>query len=215
MVKPTLYKTKDGSNTLYVERLDEHYHSVHGAVQESQHIFIEQGLKQVLLNNSTPSILEIGFGTGLNCLLTFRNTSGVSYTGIEKYPVSTEQALKLEYAIDEAELKIVQQIHEINFNKRLIFSGNSLLKLNNDVITFEFEKEEYDLIYFDAFSPESQPELWVETIFKKMYSALKAGGILVTYCAKGVVKRRLKSVGFTIENPPGPPGKREITRATK
>ena len=215
MVKPTIYRTEDGSNTLYLKSLDEHYHSTHGAVQESQHIFIEQGLKQVLSKNSKPRILEIGFGTGLNCFLTFLAVGGVSYTAIEKYPISVEQALELDYSSKTFEENLFEEIHQLNFNKELNINNNTLLKICDDAVFFNFRKESYDLIYFDAFSPESQPELWTEMIFEKMYSALRTGGILVTYCAKGIVKRRLKSVGFMVENLPGPPGKREITRATK
>ncbi|MBL4624870.1 MAG: tRNA (5-methylaminomethyl-2-thiouridine)(34)-methyltransferase MnmD [Flavobacteriales bacterium] len=214
MVKPVLVKTEDGSNTLYVKELDEHYHSIHGAIQESQHVFIRHGLKPILPDHPNPSILEIGFGTGLNCLLTLQNAT-VNYTSIEKYPISVEQALEMEYPATVEDRDLFRKLHKAPWNKEMNLQGCSLYKIKEDLLTYEFGNEKYDLIYFDAFSPGVQPDLWSEDIFDKMYSALRQGGVLVTYCAKGIVKRRLKAVGFTIENPPGPPGKREITRATK
>ena len=214
-MKPEIYQTEDGSNTLYSPELDQHYHSTHGAKQESEHIFIEHGLKYVLATNVSPSILEIGFGTGLNCLLTLRDVTGIKYTCIEKFPVSVKQAMALGYAIDEQQLNVFRQLHEAPWNGKIKVNGVDLYKIKDDLVNYDFGKENYDLIYFDAFSPEAQPELWTTDILEKMYLALDKGGVLLTYCAKGAVKRGLMSVGFTIENPPGPPGKREITRATK
>ena len=214
-LRPTLYKTADGSNTLYVKDLDQCYHSKHGAMQESQHIFIRHGLEFVLKKEQCPSILEIGLGTGLNCLLTFSKSLGVSYTSIEKHPVSLDLAIELGYCESEKEQLIYRQIHEAPWGEELNINGNRLFKMQEDIIHCDFGINKYDIVYFDAFSPEAQPKLWTEAIFLKMYHAMKEGGVLVTYCAKGVVKRTLKSVGFTLEHPPGPPGKREITRATK
>jgi tRNA U34 5-methylaminomethyl-2-thiouridine-forming methyltransferase MnmC len=213
--EPILYKTEDGSNTLYSQELNEHYHSVHGAVQESEHIFIKYGLKHILSTTPQPSILEIGFGTGLNCLLTLRNVTNIKYTSIEKYPISAKQAIELEYAVNKEEQDLFRQLHEASWNTALKVNGTQLFKVKDDIVTCDFGMDNYDLIYFDAFSPEVQPDLWTTTIFEKMFLALRKGGVLLTYCAKGSVKRGLKSVGFSIDNPPGPPGKREITRATK
>ena len=215
MVKPILRSTADGSNTLYVEDIDQCYHSTHGALQESQHIFINNGLKYILQKKQNPSILEIGLGTGLNCLLTFNTVHEVDYTAIEKFPISVEQAVELKYHSNKEELDNLKQIHSSRWEKQLNVGNHRLYKIQNDIANYDFRTDKYDLVYFDAFSPEAQPKLWTEAIFLKMYHAMKEGGVLVTYCAKGVVKRTLKSVGFTLEHPPGPPGKREITRATK
>lgn len=215
MVKPILRSTADGSNTLYVEDIDQCYHSTHGALQESQHIFIDNGLEYILQKKQNPSILEIGLGTGLNCLLTFNTVHEVDYTAIEKFPISVEQAVELKYHSNKEELDNLKQIHSSKWEKQLNVRNHRLYKIQNDIINYDFGTDKYDLVYFDAFSPEAQPNLWTEAVFIKMYRAMNQGGILITYCAKGVVKRTLKSIGFALEHPPGPPGKREITRAIK
>ena len=214
-LEPTLYKTADGSNTLYARNLDQCYHSKHGAMQESQHVFIKHGLEFVLKKNQFPSILEIGFGTGLNCLLTFSKSIAVSYTSIENHPISLDLAIELGYCENDKEKLIYRQIHDSPWGKELNINGNRLFKIKENIVNCDFGINKYDIIYYDAFSPEAQPMLWSEAIFVKMYNAMKVGGILVTYCAKGVVKRTLKTVGFKLEHPPGPIGKREITRAIK
>lgn len=211
-MKRSLTKTADGSNTLYVESLDEHYHSVHGAMQEALHVFIEHGLRYILSKGKKPNVLEIGFGTGLNCMLTFQNANGVVYKSIEKYPLNIAEALSMGY-FDKEEL--FKHMHDAEWNKSIELGGHSLLKVNDDIKTYDFGVAQHNLIYFDAFGPRVQPDLWTEQVFQKMYDCLEEGGVLVTYCAKGSVKRALKAVGFTIESLPGPPGKREMTRAIK
>ncbi|MBR6621026.1 MAG: tRNA (5-methylaminomethyl-2-thiouridine)(34)-methyltransferase MnmD [Bacteroides sp.] len=215
-----LEQTADGSFTLYVPELDEHYHSVKGALTESQHIFIDMGLKHSQATN--PYILEIGLGTGLNCFLTYLTSKetgqAIHYTGIERFPLSEEVIDQLDYAtlIGKGEKEIYQAIHQAAWNKEVQLSPHfSLHKIEGDFTQYSFLGK-YDLIYFDAFAPEKQPEMWEQPLFDMLYELLNPGGILTTYCAKGVVRRMLQAAGFTIERLAGPPGgKREILRATK
>ena len=215
-----LEQTADGSFTLYVPELDEHYHSVKGALTESQHIFIDMGLKHSQATN--PYILEIGLGTGLNCFLTYLTSKetgqAIHYTGIERFPLSEEVIDQLDYAtlIGKGEKEVYQAIHQAAWNKEVQLSPHfSLHKIEGDFTQYSFLGK-YDLIYFDAFAPEKQPEMWEQPLFDMLYELLNPGGILTTYCAKGVVRRMLQAAGFTIERLAGPPGgKREILRATK
>lgn len=215
-----LEQTADGSFTLYVPELDEHYHSVKGALTESQHIFIDMGLKHSQATN--PYILEIGLGTGLNCFLTYLTSKetgqAIHYTGIERFPLSEEVIDQLDYAtlIGKGEKEVYQAIHQAAWNKEVLLSPHfSLHKIEGDFTQYSFLGK-YDLIYFDAFAPEKQPEMWEQPLFDMLYELLNPGGILTTYCAKGVVRRMLQAAGFTIERLAGPPGgKREILRATK
>ncbi|MBP3680188.1 MAG: tRNA (5-methylaminomethyl-2-thiouridine)(34)-methyltransferase MnmD [Bacteroidaceae bacterium] len=215
-----LEQTADGSFTLYVPELDEHYHSVKGALTESQHIFIDMGLKHSQATN--PYILEIGLGTGLNCFLTYLTSKetgqAIHYTGIERFPLSEEVIDQLDYAtlIGKGEKEIYQAIHQAAWNKEVLLSPHfSLHKIEGDFTQYSFLGK-YDLIYFDAFAPEKQPEMWEQPLFDMLYELLNPGGILTTYCAKGVVRRMLQAAGFTVERLAGPPGgKREILRATK
>jgi tRNA U34 5-methylaminomethyl-2-thiouridine-forming methyltransferase MnmC len=219
-MKPELRLTADGSNTFFISELDEHYHSVHGARQESEHVFIAAGL-----NNRTEdvlSILEIGFGTGLNALLTAlevqKSRRTVYYTGLEKYPLHHALIAQLNY-VEQSEnalaSKVFSEIHNASWEALMpITAGFNLKKSTQDCVDF-FAVDEFHLIYYDAFAPSAQPELWTTQVFKQMYTALKPGGTLVTYCAKGQVKRNMKEAGFLIEALPGPPGKREMTRARK
>lgn len=215
-----LEQTADGSFTLYVPELDEHYHSVKGALTESQHIFIDMGLKHSQVTN--PYILEIGLGTGLNCFLTYLTSKetgqAIHYTGIERFPLSEEVIDQLDYAtlIGKGEKEIYQAIHQAAWNKEVLLSPHfSLHKIEGDFTQYSFLGK-YDLIYFDAFAPEKQPEMWEQPLFDMLYELLNPGGILTTYCAKGVVRRMLQAAGFTVERLAGPPGgKREILRATK
>lgn len=219
-MKKEILKTTDGSYTLYVPELDETYHSTNGALQESIHVFIEAGLKFSQLKKA--SILEIGFGTGLNALTTFnevqKSALNIAYTSIEAFPLSWNEVVKLNYlALDNFEGYTVpfKEMHTCEWGKRYSINSNfSLRKMNLKLQDVQFENE-FDLIYFDAFAPQIQPELWTEAVFTRMYKALKPSGILVTYCAKGSVKRALKSVGFELQSIPGPPGKREMSRALK
>jgi len=219
--KKELKITEDGSHTLFVPGLNETYHSSHGAIQESLHVFIGAGLRY--LNNKEISVLEIGFGTGLNAFLTLleanRTETIINYTSLEAFPLEMGLVRQLNYT---SELKLKDSVGEL-FNKlheveweggQFITNEFELKKLKIKLDNFN-TSEKYDVIYFDAFAPQIQPEMWTVSVFEKMYQCLNNKGILVTYCAKGVVKRGLKEVGFKIESIPGPPGKREMTRAHK
>lgn len=219
-MKPEIIQTADGSHSLYLKELDEHYHSIHGAIQEGIHVFIRSGLQACAKENI--SILEIGLGTGLNALLTLmeaeRSNKQIHYTAIEAYPLEEQLIGQLNYV---EELKAeqfsdqFQLIHSSAWETEQRINGRfTLLKLKGHVQTTTFPGK-YDLIYFDAFGPRVQPEMWTEEVFSKMFHVLNDGGMLVTYCAKGEVKRTLKKVGFTVETLPGPPGKREMVRARK
>jgi tRNA U34 5-methylaminomethyl-2-thiouridine-forming methyltransferase MnmC len=215
-----LEQTADGSYTLYVPELDEHYHSVKGALTESQHIFIDMGLKHSPV--LAPRILEIGLGTGLNCFLTYLTSEEtgreIHYTGIERYPLTEDVVRKLDYPslIGKGHEEDYYAIHQSPWGKDVALSPSfTLHKIEGDFTQYAFQ-EKYDIIYFDAFAPEKQPEMWEQSLFDNLYKVLNDGGILTTYCAKGVVRRMLQAAGFTVERLPGPPGgKREILRATK
>ena len=208
--------TEDGSNTLYMEEIDECYHSTHGAVQESQHIFIEAGLKAFLSENAV-HVLEIGFGTGLNAYLTMleaeKNKKTVHYTTLELYPLPVDEALLLNYPeILREDRKLFEKIHRSPWDEDVdVTSFFTLHKIMADFTKYEIQRL-YDVIYFDAFSPEKQPEMWVEDGFRKIYEHSVNGAVMTTYCAKGSVRRAMQSAGFIIERLPGPPGKREILR---
>lgn len=212
--------TADGSNTLFVPQLDEHYHSVKGALTESEHIFIRMGLEYSPL--SSLRLLEIGFGTGLNAFLTLlaaeRLNKAIHYTGIELYPLPENTLKQLDYPAticpERAEDYYRMHLCEWEQDKR-ITSNFTLHKIKGDFTKHHFTGT-YDLIYFDAFAPEKQAEMWTQELFNSLYVIMNKGGILTTYCAKGVVRRMLQSAGFRVERLPGPPqGKREILRATK
>lgn len=215
-----LERTADGSYTLYVPELNEHYHSVKGALTESQHIFMEMGLKHSPAPE--PRILEIGLGTGLNAFLTLiaaeEMQRKVHYTGIERYPLAEETLRQLDYPgiIGKKHEEDYYAIHQAPWEKETNLSPwFTLHKIEGDFTRHTFQKG-YDIIYFDAFAPEKQPEMWEQALFNTLYNVLNEGGILTTYCAKGVVRRMLQTAGFTVERLPGPPGgKREILRATK
>lgn len=199
--------------------MDEHYHSIHGAIQESQHVFIDAGLKY--FKRDPVKIFEVGFGTGLNafltCLEAINSKKTVIYHSIELFPLDIQLALKLNYPeqIFKESRTIFEKLHSTVWNTEEKITGNfSLLKIKADLTTFTFDKG-YDLVFYDAFGPDKQPEVWGINILKKVYNALNKRGILTTYCAKGIVKRNLMQVGFEIESLPGPPGKREMIRATK
>ncbi len=211
--------TEDGSHTLYLEGLDETYHSKHGAIQEAMHVFIAAGL-----NHKTAAklnILEIGFGTGLNAFLTLKesNNRAISYTSLEAFPLKEEIIAQLNYAKEldliAADKELFEKMHEVEWGEyQEITTQFHLNKIEVELANYS-ASEKFDLIYFDAFGPRVQPEMWEKEIFEKMYDVLCDNGVLVTYCAKGSVKRTLKEVGFEIESLPGPPGKREMTRAKK
>ena len=240
-MKRIIERTEDGSATLFVPELDEHYHSVKGARTESQHIFIDMGLKASAAPQ--PHVLEIGFGTGLNALLTLeaaeQDARPVHYTGIELYPLAWEEVDALGYSNNP----LFKQLHTAPWEEDVKISPHfTLRKIKGDANTvineeLRMKNEEFhygviaqpnssffilnssfspSVVYFDAFAPEKQPEMWNEQLFRSLYVYMNTGGILTTYCAKGVIRRMLQAVGFRVERLPGPPGgKREILRATK
>lgn len=214
-----IVNTEDGSHTIFVPELNEHYHSIHGAVQESQHIFIDKGFETCKADPLF--ILEIGFGTGLNALLTaIRSSSGyrkVYYTTVENHPLKAEITGLLnhsKYAGANGE-NIFNLIHSVPWNQRVLICENFYLeKIKNDFTKIHLNGK-YDLIYFDAFGPDKQPEMWTKELFSGIASVTNQDGILVTYSAKGEVKRSLKACGFEVTLLPGPPGKRQMIRAVK
>lgn len=210
--------TGDGSHSLMHTTLQETYHSVHGAVQESQYVFIDQGLRIVGAGHQT-HILEIGFGTGLNALMTLLevNRSGlrVSYESWEKFPLSPEVWNQLNYGRILKNQKAFEAVNDAVWEAKVSLTPDfQLQKRKRDVLADSIEGT-FHLIYYDAFAPSRQPEMWTVEALKKVTSALAPGGIWVTYCAKGQVKRDLASLGLTVETLPGPPGKKEMTRARK
>lgn len=216
-------QTADGSKTLFVPFWDEHYHSIHGARQESLHVFIDAGLKYYIekYDPERVHIFEVGLGTGLNALLTAEFVQSqkvhISYQSIEAYPLNMDEINALNYVgeNDDNAHAMYQKIHLSDWGKwESIHDNFSLLKIHDFLENWTTEQP-IDLVYFDAFAPSAQPQLWTEDIFKKLYDSMSDQGVLVTYCAKGVVKRAMKAVGFQIEAIPGPPGKREMTRAIK
>lgn len=215
-----IIKTLDGSTTIHLKEWDECYHSKHGAIQEAKHVFIKNGLS--LFDDKPVSILEIGFGTGLNAFITFLETNSkqqkIDYVGVEAYPVDANEVLQMNYVAELEALEfenIFEKFHKSEWNEKTeISSGFSLTKRKQFFDEID-DLEIFDLIYFDAFGYRVQPELWSTEIFQKMYDSLKPNGVLVTYAARGVVKRSMISVGFTVEKLAGPPGKREMFRATK
>jgi len=204
----------DGSTTIWVPGLDEHYHSIHGALTESNHVFIDAGLKA--LNRNPIAILEVGLGTALNARLTgdycAKNGITARYDALEKFPLKSGE---IERLAAEGMSKEVPYLSAVPGRTTEIHSGFNFTLLVEDLRAFQCAEKTYDLIYFDAFAPSAQPELWSEEVFANMYGILKPGGALTTYCAKGSVKRAMKAAGFEIEALPGPPRKREMTRAWK
>jgi tRNA U34 5-methylaminomethyl-2-thiouridine-forming methyltransferase MnmC len=219
--KILIESTADGSNTLFVPELDEHYHSINGAVQESKYVFIEAGLRQC--SKDYVSILEVGFGTGLNALLTLleaeKSKKYIHYCGVELYPLPIDLIRKLNYTQDLplSDQNLYLKLHEADWGiNNNITNFFSIIKLAEDFTRLEKNlSDNFDLIYFDAFAPDKQSEMWTQDIFDLLYSKTTEGGILTTYCAKGIVRRMLQSAGYIVERLPGPPGKREMLRAVK
>ncbi|MDZ7613204.1 MAG: tRNA (5-methylaminomethyl-2-thiouridine)(34)-methyltransferase MnmD [Flavobacteriaceae bacterium] len=216
-----LVLTKDGSSSIFLPEWNEHYHSSHGAIQEAYHVFIRNGL-DLFKGRSKINILEIGFGTGLNAFITFLESKqwgiAVDYVGIEAFPVIPEEVQGLNF-VEQLEVPSEQHVflsmHQNPWEIKNRYDGLFFLTKRKQLFQDLTDKDAYDLIYFDAFGARVQPELWTEGIFKKMYEALVTGGVLVTYAAKGSVRRAMLAVGFQVEKLPGPPGKREMLRAKK
>jgi tRNA U34 5-methylaminomethyl-2-thiouridine-forming methyltransferase MnmC len=216
--------TGDGSHSINIPEMKVTYHSIHGAIQESMHVFIEAGLHgSGRLQQPEPcSILEVGFGTGLNALLTLieaeKKRTSIYYVALEPYPLSNEEVHLLNYC-ELSKHKELQgdflKMHQCQWNKSIAVTENFLMHKSNYTLQGFEDKVKFDLIYFDAFAPNAQPELWTKEVFDKLYSMMKEGSILVTYCSKGEVRRNMQSAGFKVEKIPGPPHKREMLRGRK
>jgi tRNA U34 5-methylaminomethyl-2-thiouridine-forming methyltransferase MnmC len=221
--KHTLQTTADGSHTLFVAELNEHYHSTNGALQESELVFINNGLHHLAVCLKEINVLEVGFGTGLNALLTVieakKQKRKINYVAIEPEPVDAGIIEQLNYAsvIGSTEATgYFKKLHEASWTHPAFLSDYFIInKIQAKLEEITLRDEQFNLVFFDAFGPVVQPELWTEAIFTQLFKCLKPGGILVTYSCKGTVKRALKAAGFTIEKLPGPAGKREVLRATK
>ena len=214
-----IIQTRDGSHTLYVPELNEHYHSIHGAIQESRHIYIQHGIHH--RDQDPLHILEAGFGTGLNAYLTLIDTTRhprhVIYHSYEKYPLNPEEVSLLNYPahLPFEQPGLFEKLHAADWETNVSITPHfTLHKHQADFSEVSFQ-EVFDIVFFDAFAPDVQPHLWSEAILSLFYTALKPGGILVTYCVKGSVKQTLRRLGFTLQRLPGPPGKHEMLRATK
>ena len=212
--------TTDGSTTIHIKDWEECYHSKHGAIQEAKHVFIKNGL--ALFPNQKVSILEIGFGTGLNTFITYLEAKGlgqtIDYTGVEAYPISKDELQSMNYLkeLNALESKAVfDEMHNSDWEKTHNLSENFSLIKRKQFFEEIDDVEKFDLIYFDAFGYRVQPELWSLSIFEAMYKALKNNSVLVTYAARGIIKRNMIEAGFTVEKLAGPPGKREMFRARK
>jgi tRNA U34 5-methylaminomethyl-2-thiouridine-forming methyltransferase MnmC len=220
ILKREIIQTLDGSTTIRIKEWDECYHSKHGAIQEAQHVFIKNGLS--LFQNKQISILEIGFGTGLNAFITFlegrKMNQSIDYVGVEAYPISAEELVSMNYVeeLNATDDKgVFELMHQCNWEEKETFGNDFSLTKRKQLFEEINDLDRFDLIYFDAFGYRVQPDLWSTAIFKKMFDALKDNGVLVTYAARGVVKRSMIEVGFTVEKLAGPPGKREMFRARK
>jgi tRNA U34 5-methylaminomethyl-2-thiouridine-forming methyltransferase MnmC len=219
-MKRDIITTNDGSTTFHLPEWDEQYHSRHGAIQESKHVFVNQGLHQ--FKNRHLNLLEMGFGTGLNCLLTVMALEdldlNVQYVGVEAYPLNIEEVLGMNYlnALRAPEYEAVyNRMHEVEWDRPIQLTKRMMLTKREQRFETVNDEECFDLVYYDAFGARVQPELWTMERFDYMYKAMKMNGVLVTYSAKGSVRRAMQEVGFTVERLEGPPGKREMLRATK
>jgi tRNA U34 5-methylaminomethyl-2-thiouridine-forming methyltransferase MnmC len=224
-MKRKIITTSDGSKTIQIEDWNEQYHSIHGAIQEANHVFLKHGLLFFCTKKSSNfqsiAILEIGFGTGLNAFLTLieaeKLNRNIDYLGVEAYPVELEEIQQLNYVelISEQHQSNFEDLHKVTWEAPHNITSNFKLEKQKKFFQNIDVKNQFDIIYFDAFGARVQPDLWTESIFKIMFNALNVGGILVTYAAKGSVRRAMQAVGFEVERLPGPPGKREMLRGTK
>lgn len=218
-MKREIIQTNDGSTTIHLPEWNESYHSKHGAIQEAYHVFIKNGLS--LFERQTISILEIGFGTGLNSFITFLETQKsnqtTDYVGVEAYPVTLDEAMLMNYPneIDASQTQVFKQMHECSWEEKHPISPNFTLTKRQQFFQDIKDENAFDLIYFDAFGFRVQPELWSEQIFAAMFKALKPNGVLVTYACRTSIKNAMLSAGFSVKKLPGAPGKREMLRANK
>ncbi len=218
-MKREIILTEGGSNSIYLPEMDETYHSTHGSIQEAQYVFLKNGIHRVF--SSELSVFEVGFGTGLNALISLIHSSEkqkIHYHSIEAFPVEMELIEKINYCsiLGEEYKNDFFKMHSVEWGSaHQISTAFSLLKIQEKIQGYSLNEKFYDIIFFDAFGPRAQSEMWTEEILAKMYKGLKKGGFLTTYCAQGQFKRNLKSVGFSVEAIPGPPGKREMTLAWK
>lgn len=219
-LKREIVFTEDGSTSLFLADWQEGYHSKHGAIQEAKHVFIKNGLQ--LFENQKVNVLEIGFGTGLNAFITYleakKKDQKIDYIGVEAFPVLPAEAALMNYVaqLDAAEeAAVFEKMHQIDWNTKIQISDSFCLTKRLQNFEAISDQSQFDLIYFDAFGYRVQPDLWSTTMFQKMFEALKPGGVLVTYAARGVIKRSMIEVGFLVEKLPGAPGKREMMRARK
>ena len=214
MDKLIIETTADGSQTLFLPEMDEHYHSVNGAVQESNHVYIDAGFNQC--RKEVIQVLELGFGTGLNALLTAlqaeRRGVNVFYTGLEKFPLPQTITEQLNYS--ETNKALYQTLLQADWETpKQINSHFNIHKIQIDFNEFDFPNK-YDVVYYDAFAPDKQPEVWSQELFDTIYNSMNPEGVLTTYCAKGNIRRMMQQAGFTVERIPGPPGKREMLRGS-
>ena len=220
-MKKKVFLTSDGSPSLRVEEIKETYHSRHGALTESTYVYIDKGLDYWINNNhkNELNIFEMGFGTGLNCFITYLEGKRViDYVGVEAYPVTAEEVEKMNFISvlkAEKDSPVFEKMHAVSWEEKHQISETFFLLKRKQLFENIEDEDAFNLIYFDAFGARVQPELWSEEIFRKMFNALKENGILVTYSAKGSVRRAMQAVGFTVERLPGPLGKREMLRAIK
>jgi len=220
-MKSQLVLTSEGSHTLYVPQLDEHYHSVHGSVQEAVHVYLRAGFD--FCEKNTVNLLEVGFGTGLNAFLTLleaeRTKRHVKYCTLELYPIETEVFEQLNFAeiIGQGRSEAFLQLHKAAWNEEVqINEYFTLKKINADLESYVFDSaQNFDVVYFDAFAPDKQPQLWTAEIFAKIYVQMNYDAVLTTYSTKGIVKQALRDTGFTVKRLPGPKGKHQMLRAIK
>ena len=220
ILKREIIQTADGSTTIHLPEWNESYHSKNGAIQEAYHVYIKSGFS--LFEMKPISILEIGFGTGLNAFITYleaqKENQIIDYVGVEAHPIILEEALQMNYVAElhaENEISIFEKMHACSWKNKTMISPTFSLTKRKQFFEDIADEEAFDLIYFDAFGFRVQPELWSPEIFKKMYKALKLNGVLVTYACRTSIKNAMLEAGFTIEKLPGAPGKREMLRAQK
>lgn len=215
--------TGDNSHTLLVKELNETYHSTKGAINEALHVFMQKGLYDYIQRTQLKklSVFEVGFGTGLNAHLAHcfakEYNIAIDYVSIEAHPLELNIITQLNYTdLIPSDKPTYLKLHEVEWGNPVVIDEYfTLTKLHQELKDVELENNFFDVIFFDAFAPDIQPELWTKEVFEQMHNRLKKGGALVTYCAKGIVKRTIKEVGFNLETLAGPPGKREMIRATK